>query len=90
MLLTSGYLTNSVYVFGASLALSVLLIFARLGRGASDLSAIQASHTRPTSRLGGVAVFTAVFAGTWFWFSSASESSGYQLFLLATVWKFDS
>ncbi|MBF9020239.1 UDP-phosphate N-acetylglucosaminyl 1-phosphate transferase [Rhodobacterales bacterium HKCCA1058] len=30
-------------------------------------------------------MFAAVFAGTWFWFSSPSVSSGYQLFLLASA-----
>ena len=76
---------NFFYVFGASFALSVVLVFARVGRGSADLTAVQASHTRATSRLGGVAVFAAVFAGTWFWFSSPSVSSSYQLFLLASA-----
>lgn len=85
MLLYSAFLTNFIYVFGASLALSVALIFVRIGRGAVDLDAVQASHTRPTSRLGGVAVFGVVFAGTWFWFSAPEVSSGYQLFLLVSA-----
>ena len=53
------------------------LIFVRLGVGALDLSAVQAPDTRPKSRLGGVAVFGALFAGTWFWFSAPEVSSGY-------------
>ena len=85
MLVWSGFLSNFIYIFSASLALNLVFIFARVGRGASDLFAVQASHTRPTSRLGGVAVFGAVFAGTWFWFSSPSVSSGYQVFLLVSA-----
>lgn len=85
MLMNSAFMMNFMYVFGASLALSVALIFVRFGRGAVDLSAVQASHTRPTSRLGGVAVFGAVFVSTWFWFSAPEVASGYQLFLLASA-----
>lgn len=85
MVLNSTFLTNFIYVFEASLALSVVLIFAQVSRGSADLSAIQASHTQPTSRLGGVGVFAAVFAGTLVCFSSPTVSSGYQLFLLLSL-----
>ncbi len=85
MALNTLHIVNFLFVFGASFALSVALIFARLGRSSEDLSAVQASHTRATSRLGGVAVFAAVFVGTWFWFSSPDVSSAYQFFLLASA-----
>lgn len=85
MLLNSLFLTNFIYILGAYLALSVALVFVRVGRASVDLSAVQASHSQPTSRLGGVAVFAAVSAGTWFWFSTPSISSSYQLILLVSA-----
>ena len=81
----SDFVSNFFFVFGVSFLLSVALIFVRSGRGAADLSAVQASHARQTSRLGGVAVFAGALVGTWFWFSSSSVASSYQLFLLASA-----
>jgi len=83
--INSEDLINFIFIFSASLVLSVALVFVRIGRGVSDLSAQQSSHTRPTSRLGGLSVVGAIFIGTWFWFVSAELSAAYQLFLIVSA-----
>lgn len=84
MYLNGDQILNFFYVFSLSFVSSLFLTVIRVGRGAADLLAVQRAHTRVTSRLGGMAVFLAVFIGTWFWFSNSQESSGYRLFILVS------
>ena len=71
-----------VVVFGVSFTISVILAVARLGRTINDVSAVQSAHSRPTSRLGGIAIACAVFLGGFLWFTSGQISHDYFLFLL--------
>ena len=70
-----------VVVFGLSFTLSVILAVTRAGRALSDLSAVQSAHSRPTSRLGGVAIACSVVVGGFLWFTSRQLSHNYLLFL---------
>lgn len=56
--------------------------FPRLSGHPGHLSAVQAMHTCPTPRVGGVAIFLAF--GTSFWVAPASVTGAYGNFILAT------
>ena len=75
--------------FAVSTMVCVLLIFwfgrtKSISAGRNDTSAVQAAHTAPTPRLGGLAIVTAVFATCWMSYGAAIWGT-YSLILLSAL-----
>jgi UDP-GlcNAc:undecaprenyl-phosphate/decaprenyl-phosphate GlcNAc-1-phosphate transferase len=72
---------------GCALLIFLTRYFPRLSGHPSHLLAVQSMHTRPTPRVGGLAIFCAM--GASFWFAPAFAPSGvagsYGDFILATA-----
>lgn len=82
---------TAIFVFAISLFVGLFIalsrhVFPNLARRRTiDALAVQSAHKRVTPRLGGVAIFAAICAGTFFWFTSIDVRLGYVYFLLTIL-----
>ena len=82
---------SAIFVFAVAMVVGLVIALVRhvlplvMQRGGYDVRSVQAAHTRATSRLGGVAVVSAMCAGTFFWFTSVDVRLDYAYFLLTVV-----